>query len=181
MKKSIIRISLILFVGILALTGCKKGENDPFLSFLSRNARITGTWKLTSHDYKKVTTYASSGTTATTTSTQEFDGNIMTITNQYGTNSYSYSWELVIEKDGIYSQTTIEDGTQNENTGNWWWLEDTKDKTRIAFDDDADSFLIDQLKNKEMILTNNYTTKTTNTSGDYTESVITASYTFTKQ
>ena len=35
-------------------------------------------------------------------------------------------------------------------SGNWWWLNDSKKKTRIAFDDDYGSFDIQMLKSNEM-------------------------------
>ncbi len=181
MKNRITKLSLFLLVGILAITGCKKGANDPFLSLLSRDARITGTWKLSAEDYTRITTYASSGTTSSSTVTNSYDGNIMTVVTPAGTTTYSYSWTITIDKDGTYSMTKIEDGTQDDYTGNWWWLEDTKDKTRIAFDDDVESYLIDQLKNKEMVLTQNTSYKTTNTANDYSETVITSTFTFTKE
>jgi len=43
------KILLILFVSfttIIAISSCKKGEDDPFFSFLSRKARVTGDWKI---------------------------------------------------------------------------------------------------------------------------------------
>ena len=45
--KSFLAIALI-FSSLLVFTGCRKGEDDPFLSFRSRTARLTGEWKLKS-------------------------------------------------------------------------------------------------------------------------------------
>ena len=53
MKKNILFIALSLVVGSTVLTGCKKGENDPFLSLKSRDARITELWKLTMSGEKR--------------------------------------------------------------------------------------------------------------------------------
>src|SRR5687768_15511571 len=45
-----IRILLVsaVFCSILVSSSCKKGKDDPAVSFLSRKARITGNWKLES-------------------------------------------------------------------------------------------------------------------------------------
>ena len=43
-------LKIALFVVLAAtfiLPSCKKGENDPFISLKSRDARITAKWKLT--------------------------------------------------------------------------------------------------------------------------------------
>jgi len=39
---------VILFVIVLFLAECKKGENDPLFSTRTRKARLTGEWKMTS-------------------------------------------------------------------------------------------------------------------------------------
>ncbi|HBS85713.1 MAG: hypothetical protein A2W91_13580 [Bacteroidetes bacterium GWF2_38_335] len=39
---------LLLLIPVFILPSCKKGEDDPFLSFRSRDNRVTGSWNLAS-------------------------------------------------------------------------------------------------------------------------------------
>jgi hypothetical protein len=49
MKKIIIIGFCILTVSSLLFFGCKKGPEDPFLSFRSRKARVSGAWTVTAY------------------------------------------------------------------------------------------------------------------------------------
>lgn len=178
------RILLILSaVGLLTtVQSCtKKGENDPFLSFKSRNSRITGTWELTAMTSTYTNTYISGGQTTITTSTTTYDGTLLTTVSGGGSNSIVYSEEVTINKDGTYHAITVDDGDTYEQQGHWWWLDDKKKKTRIAFDDDWGSFEIDQLKDKEMILTQYEVSKSTWVGGDSDEDILEVSATYTKK
>ena len=182
MKKIIVMLVAAGF--LLAMPSCKKGENDPFLSFKSRDARITGVWNLTSVDAVYTNTTVNSGTITTNTSTTTYDGSLMTNTwtsGGGGSNSSSYSLKLTIEKGGTYKMVETDDGNVSDFEGYWWWLADNKKKTRIAFDDDNNSFDIDQLKNKEMIIKSDTYYKDTDTSGDSDEDVDTYTATYTKE
>ena len=46
-KKSLSLAIAILVVLPIVFSGCKKGQEDPFLSFRSRKARVCGTWTVT--------------------------------------------------------------------------------------------------------------------------------------
>jgi|TARA_R110000737_G_scaffold21067_1_gene39440 hypothetical protein len=166
MKKRILSISLaiIAIVGITTISGCKKGENDPFLSLKSRKARITGEWKLSSGTITE--TGSNGGLTSTdvtlyTGSTVSSDGNTST-----------YSEILTIEKDGTFELAIVEDGDPFTIRGNWFFSgknedADLKKKEAVIFSEleyiysngvskytglYADQIMIiDQLKNKEMI------------------------------
>jgi hypothetical protein len=149
MKQSHLKLALIAILSLGFLAACKKGENDPFLSLKTRNARITGTWKLTSQETSE--TYTSDGETDVYSTS--YNGTTLNTTESGVTNSVPYSQTIEINNDGTYKMTIIEDGVTNERQGNWWWLNSKKKKVRIAFDDDWGSFYIDQLKNKELVLT----------------------------
>ena len=46
--------SWILVVScILSLASCRKGEDDPWISFIPREQRLTGKWKLSSYSLKE--------------------------------------------------------------------------------------------------------------------------------
>ena len=199
MKKTILKSILFSTICLVAFQGCKKGENDPALSLKSRNARITGTWKLTAKTTESTDTYTMGGTTTIERSSSTYDGNMETTTDVDSdgtttTNTEFYTREVTINKDGSYSTisnstSTYVDPFTGETTtstsssssdGSWWWLNDTKNKTRIAFDDDAYSFEIDQLKNKEMILV--YEDNDSYTNSDHTNTDVDSwTETWTKQ
>jgi hypothetical protein len=44
--KKVFLVMLAALIVIPAFQSCKKGENDPAISFRSRDARLIGNWKL---------------------------------------------------------------------------------------------------------------------------------------
>ncbi len=51
MTNKLFKFGLILLMFAAVFTGCKKGEEDPSISLLSRSARLTGDWNLTTGDW----------------------------------------------------------------------------------------------------------------------------------
>jgi len=125
----------------LSFSACKKGEDDPFLSLRSRDAKITNTWNLTNIDGKTTSvnkqpqitvdpiTFQTINTikTTTTVETTTFSGSTKTVSstatvNDNGTittgtpesTNYTYSQTLEIKKGGEY--TISETSTQNFST-----------------------------------------------------------------
>jgi hypothetical protein len=146
-------LSGLLFI-VLFLFSCKKGENDSFLSLKSRDARIKGTWILKESTFEE----QEMDIFGAEIYKESFNGSTMTISDDgVEMNSYSFSETLEINKEGDYTLSNVEDGESNYVTGSWWWLNDTKKKTRISFDDDIDSYEIDRLTNKELVLIFEYT------------------------
>lgn len=166
MKNRFLKISfaLIAIIGLTTITGCKKGENDPFLSLKSRKARISGEWKLSAGTLTD--TYTSGGTTNTDITT--YTGT----TCSYNGSTSTYSESLTIEKDGTYETVIVQDGIANTIRGNWFFSGkskelDLKKKEAIIFSETQyistvgtstytgiygdQIILIDQLKNKELI------------------------------
>jgi hypothetical protein len=170
MKQFTWKSSLFLLTAVITLQGCKKGENDPFLSLRSRDARITGEWELIKMEKEEHTYYVPNKNPDIgyyELKLTSFDGKELTYNkNRYYNTTYgnpyngykdiaytsSYSHILVIDKDGNIKETTIEDGKETGLTENWWWINDKKKKTRIAIGDDLNSYEIDLLKNNELIL-----------------------------
>lgn len=128
MKKTI----LMLAAGGLLLTvpSCKKGENDPALSFSSRKARFAGSWEMTGYAYNS-RNQEIDGDYQTTTAT--LSGNKITSTDSdydadAGTTSSNSSEitidkaEYMIEKDGTftmeYNTTSVSTDTYNDFFGN---------------------------------------------------------------
>lgn len=146
-------LSGLLFI-VLFLFSCRKGENDPFLSLKSRDARIKGTWILKESTFEEQET----DIFGTEIYKESFNGSTMTISNDgVEMNSYSFSETLEINKEGDYTLSSVEDGETYYVSGSWWWLNDSKKKTRISFDDDIESYEIDRLTNNELVLIFDYT------------------------
>lgn len=142
-----------LFLLILIASACSKGENDPFLSLKSRDARLKGTWVLKESTWENRQT----GGADTYIYSEVFDGTSISIVDA-GVTTFSmpYSSEMEIYKEGDFKLTQSFDGDVSVNTGSWWWLNDDKKKTRIAFKDDQFSYEIERLTNKELVLKSEY-------------------------
>ena len=159
MKNLSLLILCLMLVGGTFLGGCKKGEEDPFISLRSRDARIKGDWKLSS--YTSTETYSNGGGIGgpvQVTSTSNYDGTNLTTTfvggGNSGTETYSFSQKLSIEDDGRYTVTSVEDGKTSTFSGNWVWLDSDKNKSYISFDSGFGSafgaIYLRMLKNDEM-------------------------------
>ncbi|NQY66439.1 MAG: hypothetical protein HRT72_01765 [Flavobacteriales bacterium] len=158
MKRTLSAIAIFLFIGS-SFYGCKKGENDPFISLLSRDARITGTWILTKDETELIT----SGDEGFVVS-YNFDGTTMVVKDPLeGNESYPFEHTLTISEGGEYKSFYKEDLDVTEMKGMWYWLNSDKNKTMIQFTSSWDDniYVIDKLTNKELVLT-------WHDSGDYT-------------
>lgn len=50
MRNQALKLAVLVVLFATVLSSCKKGEDDPFLSFRSRDARVIGSWELKSAD-----------------------------------------------------------------------------------------------------------------------------------
>jgi hypothetical protein len=133
-NKLILIIVLVSIIGGNA--GCKKGDEDPFISFLSRKARICGEWKVTegritygSPDVDEIDYYSE-------------DGKII-VQADHASVTGKYYWNFEIKKNGtykIYKSVDIPYNTVYSTTeeGYWYFLtrnkgNDKKTKECIAF------------------------------------------------
>ena len=100
-------ISIILLNAVLVFfMGCKKGDEDPFLSLKSRKARLTGEWTINSWNYTRINNFSSN-----TTSVSSNQGTTYVYTANY-TSSQTYT--LNIENTNF----TIIDNSFNESVPN---------------------------------------------------------------
>lgn len=172
------KIILILTGAILSsalLEGClKKGENDPFISLKSRRARVAGEWKMTKYEI----TITDSDQSGTDTYVYSGNGSIMNLSvNGVSLPAFTYTMDLSMDKSGAFTQT-ITDATYGTpqtsiDKGQWYFAGKNKDlelknKEAVIYDilssTDASGtdtytgiyadeiYVIDQLKNKEMII-----------------------------
>ena len=125
MKKLILCAIVALSIIAVSFPSCKKYEDGPSFTVLSKNSRLCGNWKLESY-----TTHDSDITT--------------TVDSLYGT-----GWELQINKDDSYKST----GNINQ-TGKWKFDNDKNDVifTPDSASEAVDTFRILQLKSKDLWL-----------------------------
>lgn len=196
--KKIALLTLAAFLIAGAVSSCKKGEDDPFLSIRSRKARLAGEWTLTKMEGKKTT---SSGGISTVI-TKNFTGSALTTvtavtvmgTTVSSSDTTVFSQAYTFEKNGTYSRTdTGEDGITSIE-GTWIFAgkskkNELKKKEAILLTVtsskstgttsytglDGDFLVLKQLKKKEMVITTSesVTSGTSVSTSDYT-------YTFSK-
>jgi hypothetical protein len=199
LKIIVLVIAAALFIPLM--NGCKKGENDPFLSLKSRDARLKGTWNMKKGEGSGSTSNTQGSTTTTTSYSYSYSSGIgINATTAGGTTTRDtsrYTFEMTINKDGTlectYSTTDIDWSPPKEtkvrtynSNGRWYWREDKKSKTCIELDiydssiPFSGTYYIDELKSKEMILkmVDDESSSTSTTTGSTT---ITSSDSYTYQ
>lgn len=148
--------AILAMASIVALGGCKKGEEDPFLSFSSRDSRLEGTWTLSSGTMEVTALYknAAPGSTASNTTiasnTYALDGTNaeykyeQTINDNpvdEATYTLGFAIEMTFSKDGTYTsvfkgQVIGTNGTPKDkditSTGTWSWKDYGKNKAGIS-------------------------------------------------
>lgn len=134
--KQILPAILAALIISVAYVGCKKGEDDPFLSLRSRKARVAGEWKLSKLEGKSSDTFSG----VTTSCTESFDGSNYTQTCGSGSPDIATgTWTFTFERDGTFKEhlEITEDGDKNveDYEGTWTFLcgiGDKKNKEQIA-------------------------------------------------
>ena len=132
------------------LIACKKGEDDPLLSFRSRNSRLIGVWKLEERKLELCDWYGE----------RKFN---YLVERKSNIESYYDDGELIgssdvapvtleILEDGSYEiivDEKIDIFRPNKFSGMWSWEDSKKNKDAISIDN---YFLIVKLSNNELIL-----------------------------
>lgn len=178
------KVFLIFFVSMLAAAtfqSCKKGENDPAISFRSRDARLIGTWNLVS----VLGTWDRVEGGTHTYSTFTYDGITFLDDINTGNVGGTGTYEMTIEKSGDMSYVeTLKVGNQTliyNGAGYWEWLNTDKNKTMLSLVGGVHLFtggdcIVDRLAYKELVIKRKYNT---NDNGDTYSSDFT--YTFERQ
>jgi len=119
---------VVAMIGLTALTftSCKKGEDDPGLSFRSRKARFTNTWVLTKYE-KNGAAQDISGTTYTY---DVFNNGSLT---------------------RIVDGTVFGFATRTEKNGSWEFA-NNKEDVKITIDNNAEIYNIQRLATDELWL-----------------------------
>ncbi|MBK9557360.1 MAG: hypothetical protein IPO47_16355 [Bacteroidetes bacterium] len=138
MKKlvSIVTIA-VLAISSLTFSGCAKGEEDPFFSIHTRDARLTQAWNMVSMTGTVVTTVDG----LTTNVEYEFDGTNLYITTDGVTESFAYIFNMEVKDNGeLFSEeflnNTVTGATiaQSSKTSYWYWGDDNQSKTSVNLD-----------------------------------------------
>lgn len=164
MKKTLSKLLIIAVITVVAFSGCKKGAEDPAISLLSRKARLTGTWTISSGSWT-VTNYSSKsaspftpnpsaelmghlfGKSNSSTTEYNFQNGKLTITKDGDGYVEDYSDSVIFKKDGSFEEYQTEnykdgDYTDETNTilkGYWYFLPankelDVKNKQRVLIE-----------------------------------------------
>lgn len=181
--KQIPALLMLLMVALTVFNSCKKGPEDPFLSFSSRDNRVTAKWKLTKIEGTDVTYFLNSQVTTTIT----YDGTVYTETPSIGTGSTATgTYELTIDKEGKVSFSEVytpSGGTADiqSGSGTWFWMNADKNKDILYLNVGGQLFSenmchVNRLSSKDMILQvfNSYIDNGHTYSTDF-------KYTFTKE
>jgi len=180
MKQLLIFFSV---AGILIFNSCSKvGEDDPWISFRSRAARVAGDWTVKSYTYIKKedgmglmpkNNYTMNGSTYTS---------VYTDNNGTITKSGTETWEWNFTKDGTFNYSCTIDGQTETHYGGWHFDGESNSKSVIACIEKnptqysssqyigyfyAIPYGLKELRNKKMV----WTYKEASTSPGYNESI----------
>ena len=137
--KNLVSIAAIAVfaVSTFSFSGCARGEDDPFLTFHSRDARLTQEWKLVSFTGTSVETIDGAETNIEYT----YDGTNLYTTINGITTSATYEFTMEVKANGevfsVESMNDIDTGdplSQSSKTSFWYWGDDDKNKTAVYLD-----------------------------------------------
>src|SRR5438105_1316785 len=106
MKKVIILILFIITVSSALFFSCKKGPEDPSISFRSRKARVTGTWKVNTYTVNDVDSL---------TSLNKFDSTSSSCGNLVKEVKDVFEYTYDFNKTGDYTITSVKTTTVSFN------------------------------------------------------------------
>jgi hypothetical protein len=139
--KNTFKSLLIILVTCISLTCCKVGEDDPFISFRSRDNRLKANWKMSKMENRyEVRTFQPGVNPVTTIVETTFDGYDArvktTVNGVLATDStFGMSYLMKIEEDGKlkYETALIQYFFSVKPTGeeSWYWLNTDKKKARV--------------------------------------------------
>lgn len=133
--KRVIGVLFIVLMSLFAFNSCKKGADDPEITLLTRKARLTGEWTMTS-GHASLASYSTA--TVPYVETFTFNGGNGYLTNSYNLNAYYYKYNLslTINRDGTCSMIEDFNGQNFSASGTWNFThgvgKETKNKEEIT-------------------------------------------------
>jgi hypothetical protein len=124
-------LNFLLLTGLFStlLMGCKKGENDPFLSLKSRKARIAGQWEMI--NWESSVTQSNSNPVSSSSTTYSYTDEKLTTVYVSGSNTIKtanrYAVKYEFRKNGRFSiliEDYYEEGTikSEQNIAGTWFF-----------------------------------------------------------
>jgi hypothetical protein len=177
----------MIVVSATVFAGCIKGEDDPSISFRTRDNRVTGHWKLSKWDGVNEIFKDNDWTRETFT----FDGSKLTyyISGNFpvwGIGSGPMIFEIEIKKDGYMWQNFKLNNTPYESNGYWRWSNNNRKKTMIELEEfylnplgNRKILDIRKLSHKELILTTDHTEDYIDDNGNQVKGTYRHTFTFT--
>lgn len=160
-KRNIFAILFIFAAAVMSLESCKKGDNDPSISFKSRTARLKGKWVL-SGKQAIISTSSTSNSASLTSITVDgvYNGTEESILiNDAGvatTIIRRYVFDINFDENGTYvfnlnvlvPDPAISGGFKTllyVSSGVWAWLDQGKDKYGLSLSNDFEPSIPDSL------------------------------------
>ena len=148
MRKYLTLTAVLLDGSLLTLVSCKRGENDPAISLVSRTNRLVGSWELTQKQGSMVTNTTAGSTTSSVSLTSNYtsaQGGLEQIMVAQNSNApvlsnFLYKFTIDFEKTGDCKYeaafyTPVNNSTAlaqvYKGTANWNWLDKGKDKVAL--------------------------------------------------
>lgn len=140
-QTSAVLLLLFLIGSAFSFSGCKVGDDDPAISFRSRDARLKANWKMrTMQQVIEINSQTVGGVATRTQIQSDFDGNdlrVKTFLNglQVGDSVVGFSYQMMLKDDGKvnYENTVIilQLGTKSFGNDAWYWLDTDQKKARV--------------------------------------------------
>jgi hypothetical protein len=132
---------LVIIAVCFSLAGCKVGEDDPAISFRSRDNRLKANWKMAEMNNRyEIRTFQPGASPVTTVIESVFDGydaRVKITVNGIlvSDSTFGMSYLMKIEEDGklLHETAQIQLGFSIKSSGedNWYWLNTDKKKARL--------------------------------------------------
>jgi hypothetical protein len=139
MKKNILSFpACIIAVSAFILSGCARGEDDPWFTLHTRDARMSQPWKLVEMSGSVVNTIG----TDVTNIEYQFDGTNLFISTNDETESFGFTYTMDVNDNGEVISKEVRTNPANANdvlvnsskTSYWYWGDDDKNKTSVVLD-----------------------------------------------
>ena len=134
--------SLVVFCCFtIAFSGCKVGDDDPAISFRSRDARVKANWKMMEmNTFVEINSLDPSGAPLRTEFQSHYDGYDVRVISrvngvQVSDSTFGFNYQMKLEDNGkvTYENTIILGGigTKSAGSDNWYWIDTDQKKARV--------------------------------------------------
>jgi len=135
---------ILIALFLMPTTGCKKGSDDPAISFRSRNQRLVGKWNIIESNKSRVRTFLYPGTVDTATTRYAFNdskGTVAVLMSGQPSNITAFEGSASIEfkADGTLTYTERQNASmewiERVTDGYWTWRKTAKSKYTLEISD----------------------------------------------